>query len=100
MKKENKYILSVYIGFIFQLLTVIFSMLVCEKISFLRLLSFDELSSKIDFFIGVALVFIAINAIIEWFWIDKNKGRNGLILFYMLSVFCDNYSLWYTSGKF
>ena len=87
MKKQNKYILAVYIGFILQLLTVIFSMLVCEKLSPLRFLSvnsknfrlrricaFDELSTKSDSFVVVLLVFIAINAIIEWFWINKNKA--------------------------
>ena len=90
MKRQSKYILSVYIGFIFQLLTVIFSMLVCEKISPLRLLSVDELSTKSNSFVVVVLVFIAINAIIEWFWINKNKGGTILISFYILSVSCEN----------
>lgn len=90
MKKQSKYILSVYIGFIFQLLTVIFSMLVCEKFSYLRLLSFENLKSQIDSFCVIALVFIGINTVIEWFWISEDKGGTVLISFYMLTVLCEN----------
>lgn len=88
---KNKYILAVYIGFIFQLLTVIFSMLICEKFSCLRLLSIDELHSKFYLVFKFTIVLILINAIIEWFWIDKNKGNIALISFYLLSLLCENF---------
>lgn len=90
MKQNRKYILAVYTVFILELLTLICSMAFCERFLGFNTLSMDELQSNEDSILIVAIFFILIDCVIEWRWIDKNKGGIIVILLYIFTTSCVN----------
>ncbi|WP_283597071.1 Bax inhibitor-1 family protein [Ligilactobacillus aviarius] len=90
MKHSRNYILSVYTVFIIELLTLICSMAFCERFLGFNTLSMGELQSNGDPILIVAIFFILIDCVIEWRWIDKNKGKIIVILLYIFTISCEN----------
>ena len=90
MKHSRNYILSVYTVFIIELLTLICSMAFSESFLGLNTLSIDDLHSNIISLAVACAFFILVDCIIEWRWIDKNKGGIIVILLYIFTISCEN----------
>lgn len=76
MKQTKKYVLSVYVVFILELLTLICSMAFSESFLGFNTLSINELQNNIDYIVVVAAFFILIDCVIESRWVDKRQGWN------------------------
>lgn len=90
MKQTKKYVLSVYVVFILELLTLICSMAFSESFLGFNTLSINELQNNIDYIVVVAAFFILIDCVIESRWIDKDKGGIIVISLYIFTTSCEN----------